>query len=234
MGKRIMQRARGKGGPAYSSPSHRFAGPISYPREGMVIVKDIMHDTGRDAPVAELMDENRKTFLVIAAEGISVGDTVKVAIADAQPSNGNILPLKSIPKGAPIFALENFPQGGPKLCCTAGSRAIIIAHDENKVTVQMPSKMIKEMNPNCLATVGIPAGGGREDKMFVKAGQKHYLMRARNKMWPRSSAVKMNPVDHPFGGHTKPGMPKSASRWAPPGQKVGAVAPKRMGMRKKK
>jgi large subunit ribosomal protein L2 len=170
----------------------------------------------------------------VVAEGLAVGDTVNIATPDAQPTNGSILPLKAIPKGTPIFALENFPQGGPKLCCTAGTRAIIIAHDEKKVTVQMPSKIIKDMNPNCLATVGMPAGGGREDKMFVKAGQKHYFMRARNKMWPRSSAVKMNPVDHPFGGHTKPGMPKSASRWAPPGQKVGAVAPKRMGIRKKK
>lgn len=228
-----MARARGKGGPAYSSPSHRFAGPISYPRPGTATVTDIMHDTGRDAPVAELMDENRRTYLVIAAEGLAVGDTVNIATEGAQPTNGSILPLKAVPKGTPIFALENLPQGGPKLCCTAGSRAIIIAHAENKVTVQMPSKQFKDMNPNCLVTVGIPAGGGREDKMFVKAGQKHYLMRARNKMWPRSSAVKMNPVDHPFGGHTKPGMPKSASRWASPGQKVGAVAPRRMGQRKK-
>jgi len=234
MGKRIMQRARGKGGTAYSSPGHRFAGPIKYPMPGTAVVKDIIHDRGRDAPLAELMDEQKRRYLVVVAEGLAVGDTVNIATPDAQPTNGSILPLKAIPKGTPIFALENFPQGGPKLCCTAGTRAIIIAHDEKKVTVQMPSKIIKDMNPNCLATVGMPAGGGREDKMFVKAGQKHYFMRARNKMWPRSSAVKMNPVDHPFGGHTKPGMPKSASRWAPPGQKVGAVAPKRMGIRKKK
>lgn len=198
------------------------------------MVKDIIHDAGRDAPLAELMDANKRTFLAVVAEGLAVGDTVSVAVEGAEPKNGTVLPLKAIPKGTPIFALENLPQGGPKLCCTAGTRAVIITHEADRVIVQMPSKEFKNFHPECLATIGIPAGGGREDKTFVKAGQKHYLMRARNKMWPRSSAVKMNPVDHPFGGHTKPGMPKSASRWAPPGQKVGAVAPKRMGMRKKK
>lgn len=233
MGKRIIARARGKGGPPYKSPGHRFAGEIKYPQPGTAVVTDIIHDRGRDAPVAELMDGNKRTYLVIAAEGIAVGDTVNVATEGALPINGAILPLKAIPKGSPIFALENVPQGGPKLCCTAGTKAIIISHEENRVVVQMPSKQIKEMSPNCFATVGIPAGGGRGDKLFVKAGQKYHDRQARNKLWPRSSAVKMNPVDHPFGGHTKPGMPKSASRWAPPGQKVGAVAPRRMGIRKK-
>jgi len=234
MGKRIIARARGKGGPPYKSPGHRFAGEIKYPHPGTSVITDIIHDRGRDAPVAELMDADRKKFLVIAAEGLAIGDTISVGDADAQLSNGSVLPLKAIPKGTPIFALENVPEGGPKLCCSAGTKAIIISHEEGRVIVQMPSKIVKEMNPNCLATVGIPAGGGRGDKLFVKAGQKYHDRRARNKLWPRSSAVKMNPVDHPFGGHTKPGMPKSASRWAPPGQKVGAVAPKRMGIRKKK
>lgn len=67
----------------------------------------------------------------------------------------------------------------------------------------------------------------------MKAGQAFYAARARNRLWPRSSAVKMNPVDHPFGGHTKPGTPKTISRRAPPGAKVGSIAARRSGIKKK-
>jgi large subunit ribosomal protein L2 len=234
MGKRIIARARGKGGPAYKSPGHRYAGAIKYPLPGAATVTDIIHDACRDAPVAELTDENRKTYMVIAAEGIAVGDRLNIGAEGAEAKNGAILPLKAVPKGSFIFAIENVPQGGPKLCCAAGTKAVVVAQEEGKVLVQMPSKQFRSFHPECLATMGIPAGGGRGEKLMVKAGQMFYKRKSRNKLWPRSSAVKMNPVDHPFGGHTKPGMPKSASRWAPPGQKVGAVAPRRMGIRKKK
>ena len=59
-------------------------------------------------------------------------------------------------------------------------------------------------------------------------------MKARNKLYPRVSGVSMNSVDHPFGGsssHTK-GRPTQASRNAPPGRKVGKIAPKRTGRKK--
>jgi large subunit ribosomal protein L2 len=58
-------------------------------------------------------------------------------------------------------------------------------------------------------------------------------MRARNKLYPRTSANKMNAVDHPFGGQTGPGMSKTVSRHAPPGAKVGSIAARRTGRRKR-
>lgn len=234
MGKRPVVRARGKGGPPYKSPGHRFAGAIKYPRPGETKVVDIINDPGRDAPLAKLRDKEKREFLVVAAEGLAVGDTVSVGQIEARPVIGAVMPLKAIPKGAFIFAIEPVPQAGPKFCCSAGTRATIVTHEKDKVIVQMPSKEFKEFNPNCLATVGMPAGAGQGDKPFVKAGQAFYKMRARNKLWPRTSAVSMNAVDHPFGGQTKPGQPKSKSRWAPPGAKVGAIAPRRMGRRKRR
>jgi large subunit ribosomal protein L2 len=110
---------------------------------------------------------------------------------------------------------------------------MIIAQEADRVIVQLPSKVFKFFDPRCVATTGIAAGGGRGDKPFVNASRAWFKHKARNKLYPRSSAVKMNAVDHPFGGHTKPGTPKSLGRWSSPGQKVGAVAPRRMGIRKK-
>jgi large subunit ribosomal protein L2 len=228
MGKRIISRARGHGGPRYLSPGHRFVSEVSYGFEKAVVV-DIVHDPARDEPLAKLRT-NAKERYIIAAEGMKVGDVID---KQGEPKNGNVLPLNKIPKGATVFALENYPGSGPKLCCSAGSRATVIASDPNRIIVQMPSKMLKNFNPECLATVGISAGGGRGDKPFVKAGQLFYLKQARNKLWPRSSAVKMNPVDHPFGGHTKPGTPKTISRLMPPGAKVGSISARRSGLKKK-
>jgi len=229
MGKRIIQRARGKGGPRYRSPSHRFKGKIKYDfKKGEVI--DIVHDPGRDAPLAKIKTDGKESF-IIAAEGLKVGDVLDI---EGKTKIGNMLPLSKIPKGSSIFAIENYPGSGPNLCCSSGTKAIIVSHEANRVIVQMPSKEFKSFNPNCLATIGIPAGSGRRDKPFVKAGQKFYLMQARNKLWPRTSGVKMNPVDHPFGGRTKPGIPTTISRHAPPGAKVGSISARRTGKKKKK
>jgi ribosomal protein L2 len=58
-------------------------------------------------------------------------------------------------------------------------------------------------------------------------------MMARGKLYPRSKGVSMSPVDHPYGGRSKRPRPsRSIGRTAPPGQKVGAIAPRRMGKRK--
>ncbi len=228
MGKRIISRARGKGGPPYKSPGHRFKGkPVYTFNTGEVI--DIIHDPARDAPLAKL-NTDRGEKLIIASDGMKVGDKIDMK---GRASKGNILPISNIPKGSIIFAMENYPCSGPKLCCSPGTAGIVISHDEKKVIVQMPSKQFKKFNPQCKATIGKPAGWGRRDKRFIKAGQVFYAKHARNKLWPRTSAVAMNPVDHPFGGKGKPGIPKSVSRHAPPGAKVGSIASRKTGRRKR-
>jgi large subunit ribosomal protein L2 len=60
-------------------------------------------------------------------------------------------------------------------------------------------------------------------------------MKAKNKMWPKVSGTSMNAVDHPYGGSSTShkGKPTSTSRNAPPGRKVGKIAPRRTGRRNK-
>lgn len=229
MGKRIIQRARGKGGPAYKSPGHRFPGKIKYNFEEAEII-DIIHDRSRDAPLAKIKFRDKEEGLIIAAEGIVVGDTINRKEARI----GNIMPIKDIPKGTNVFAIETCPGSGPKMCCSPGTKALIVSHDDKKVILQMPSKKFKNFNPKCLATIGRPAGSGRRIKPYLKAGQKYYARKARNKLYPITSGVAMNAVDHPFGGRGKPGHAKTISRHAPPGQKVGSVAARRGGRKKRK
>ena len=229
MGKRIISRARGKGGPPYKSPGHRFKGKPTYSFSGEAEVVDLIHDPARVVPLAKVMTEDKKEKIIIAAEGIKVGDR----ISTDEVKNGNILPISRIPKGSHIFGIEIRPGSGPTFCCSAGTKSIIVNQEESKVIVQLPSRKFKVLNPNCRATIGISASGGVKDKPYIKAGQVFFAKKARNKLWPRTSANKMNAVDHPFGGSTKPGMVKSVSRHASPGKKVGSIASRRTGKRKR-
>ncbi len=226
MGKRIVSRARGKGGPRYKSPGHRFVGSPEYPAfPATGTVTDIVHDPGRSAPLA-CVDVGGKNMYMIASEGMRVGDKISFG------RNGKVARLGDIEEGTTVYAIENRPGSGPKFCRSAGTFAILLSKIEGKAYLKMPSGNFRFFDADCLATIGKPAGGGRKAKPFVKAGQKFYAMSARNKLWPKTSGVSMNAVDHPFGGRTKPGIPKSVSRHAPPGKKVGDIAPKRTGRKK--
>jgi large subunit ribosomal protein L2 len=233
MGKRIIPRARGKGGPRYRVPSHRYAGRVEYNLSKAIstgLVVDIIHDPGRNAPVAVIEFPNKSRRLHIAPEGLKVGDVINYWSGF---SLGSVLPIGNMQEGMKVFGIETFPGSGPKICRSSGSFAIIEGKVQDKIRVRFSSGKIKEMNEKCLATVGVPAGGGRKEKPWVKAGRRWYAMKIRGKLFPRTKGVAMNPVDHPFGGKTKPGMTKSVSRDAPPGRKIGAISPRRTGKRKR-
>ena len=97
----------------------------------------------------------------------------------------------------------------------------------------MPNKKIVKLNGNCRASIGIIAGDGRKKKPMLKAGRMFHKMKSRGKLWPRTSAVCMNAIDHPFGsGRGKRIKSKTAKRNSPPGRKVGHLSPRRTGKKK--
>jgi len=232
MGKRIIPRARGKGGPRYRSPSHRFLGRVEYLPLGSFTAKivDIMHDPGHSSPVMLVKSEEGKEILQIAPEGIQVGDIIQYG---DEIKSGNVLQLSKVPIGAKISGIETYPGSGPKLCRSSGSFAQVASSSGDKIIVQLSSGKTKEFNGNCRAMIGIPAGSGRKEKPWVKAGKKFHAMHARGKIYPRSSGVAMAPVDHPYGGRKKAVKFKAISRNAPPGRKIGCISPRRMGQKKK-
>jgi len=232
MGKRIIPRARGKGGPRYRAPSHRYLGRVEYvPVTGVSgRVVDIVHDPARSAPVAIVKFEDGKEILQIAPEGLRAGDLV---VYDGEPTTGNVLQISKIPEGTKIFCVETYPRSGPKLCRSSGVFALVIGKTGSRVKVKFPSGKTMELNAECRATVGVPAGGGRTEKPWVKAGKHVHAAMARGKLYPRSKGVAMTATDHPYGGRSKRPRPsRNISRTAPPGQKVGSISPRRTGKRK--
>ncbi len=238
MGKRIISQNRGRGTPTYTAPSHKYRAEIKHLRfrPGETItaeVIDIQHDPARNGPVALVrLPDGRKEY-VLAVEGMGVGDIIQAG-DNVEIRPGNTTYLKNIPEGTYVCNIENQPGDGGKFARASGTYAIVVAHEEDRVLVQMPSGKLKWFDPKCRATIGIVAGGGRTDKPFVKAGKKYHKMKSKAAKWPRVRGVAMNAVDHPFGGgkHQHVGRPKTVSRRAPPGRKVGSIAARRTGIRK--
>lgn len=254
MGKNLIQQRRGRGSPTYRSASHHFLGAVKLPSgemQGNVV--DIVHCAGHSAPLMEVAYTNGNTDLAFAPEGIKVGDSLVVgsavggsiamAGAGAGASSagtgsillaGSVAALRDIPEGTPIHNIEIHPGDGGKLVRSSGSFAKIVAKGEHDIRVLLPSRKEKVLLPECRAAIGILAGSGRLEKPFLKAGAKYHRMRARNKLYPHVCGISMNAVDHPFGGkcsHIK-GRPTQSPRSAPPGRKVGMIAPRRSGRRR--
>ena len=232
MGKRIIPRARGAGGPRYVAPSHRYLGKVEYFPVGSVSAKvmDIMHDAGRTAPLIRVRSNAGREIFQIAPEGIAVGDMIDYG---GSVSTGNVVELSVIPEGTKVFAIENHPGAGPKLCRGSGVFATVLGKSGSKVAVQFPSGKVVELDSRCRVTIGIPAASGRIEKPWAKAGTKWYAKMTRGKLLPRSAGVAMTPADHPYGGKSKRPRPsRTVGRDAPPGQKVGSIAARRVGKRK--
>ncbi len=238
MGRNLISQRRGKGSATFRAPSFRWAGKVehrhlSQPGTLTGEVRDLVRSQGHSTPLAEVRYADGEDDLLLAPEGLRVGDKVAIG-ADAPVQPGNTLPLRNLPEGTLIFNIENSPGDGGKFVRSSGTFARVVAKLNDAVIVILPSKKEKVFNPNCLATVGVCAGGGRKEKPFLKAGKKYHAMRKKNLYWPRVKGVAKNAQDHPFGGSRslRKGRPTVAPRNAPPGRKVGMIRARRTGRRK--
>ncbi|MBU3906934.1 MAG: 50S ribosomal protein L2 [Nanoarchaeota archaeon] len=233
MGKRIIQQARGHGSFTYRVRRNAYKFKLKYPRdikgEGEVI--KLMNSRAHSAPLAKIKYKNG-CFCIPAFKGMV--EEQKINFGDEKIESGNILQLGRIPVKTLVYCIESRPGDGGIFIKTAGNSAIINRKTDDEVFILMPSKKEKKFCSKCRAIIGEIAGHGRLDKPIIKAGKKFHMMKARNKFWPRTSAVKMNVIDHPFGsGRGKRIKSKIAKRNAPPGARVGLIRPRRTGRKKR-
>jgi large subunit ribosomal protein L2 len=232
MGKRIIQQARGHGSGTYRVRKRAFRYELKYPAklsgEGTVI--KLIDSPGHSSPLAKISYE-KGIFYMPAFKGMIEGQKIK--FEGKEIKEGNILRLEHIPVKTQIYNIESRPGDGGVFIKSAGSYGTVNRIVGKYVYILMPSKKEKKFNKNCRAAVGMVAGSGRLDKPVIKAGKKYYIKKAKGKLWPRTSAVKVNVIDHPFGsGRGKNPKSKVAKRNAPPGKRVGLLRPKRTGKRK--
>jgi len=237
MGKNLIQQRRGRGTSRYKAPSHRYHYQPSYPLTNQPlkgVIRDLIHDTARTAPLALVEFENKERVCMPAPQKIRVGEEIFYNTTE-KISPGNMLQLSDIPEGTSVFNIEKLPgKSTTAFCKAAGSFARVVAKTKEYVVIKLPSKKEKRFDPRCRATIGVIAGTGKLEKPILKAGKRHHMMKARNHLYPQTSGVAMNAVDHPFGsgrGRHK-GKPTIAPKHAPPGRKVGMIRARRTGRRR--
>ena len=232
MGKRIISQRRGRGTHTYKVRRKAFKYKLQFPKklEGEGVVLKLLNSAAHTSPLAKVQ-AGKEIFYIPAFEGMV--ESQKINFEDKKTEKGNIRKLKNLEVKTKIYCIESTPGDGGKFIKTGGNSATVNRIVGEDIFVLMPSKKEKKFNPDCRAIVGVIAGGQRLNKPVIKAGKQFHIKKSKSKLWPRTSAVKMNAIDHPFGsGRGKNPKSKIAKRNAPPGRRVGLIRPRRTGKKK--
>lgn len=157
-------------------------------------VASIEYDPNRSARIALLNYADGEKRYILAPLALKVGDTV-VSGETAEIRAGNALPLRLIPTGQPLHAIELKPGKGAQLVRSAGNSAQLVAKEGHYVLLKLPSGEMRKVFENCMACIGVLGNGEHANIEVGKAGRSRWLGRR-----PHNRGVTKNPVDHPMGG----------------------------------
>jgi large subunit ribosomal protein L2 len=244
MGKRIRVQRRGRGNSVFTASTHKRVAPAQYPSaitpkesfEASIsgVVASLVHDPGRGAPLAFLKFENGQSCYTVPAEGTFEGQQIRLG-GKAPADVGNIIPLGKVPEGTLVCNLELRSGDGGKLAKSSGAYATVVGHTPQGTMIRLPSGRTRYVNDYCLATIGVVSAAGRTDKPFLKAGNMFHWMKAKGHKYPRTSGRKMVAAVHPYGSSKRSSRKcTTTSHGAPPGQKVGLIAARGPGQKKKR
>ncbi|PNL18482.1 50S ribosomal protein L2 [Micrococcus sp. FDAARGOS_333] len=157
-------------------------------------VAHIEYDPNRTARIALLHYADGTKRYILAPANLRQGAVVEAG-PNADIKAGNNLPLRNIPLGTMIHAVELRPGGGAKLARSAGAAIQLVAREGKYAQLRLPSGEIRNVDVRCRATVGEVGNAEQSNISWGKAGR----MRWKG-VRPTVRGVVMNPVDHPHGG----------------------------------
>ncbi len=157
-------------------------------------IEHIEYDPNRTAHIALLLYADGERRYMIAPKNLRAGDEV-VSGQDAPVKEGNCLPLRNIPVGTVVHAIELRPGKGAQLGRSAGASIQLVAREGHHATIRLRSGEMRKVHVDCRATVGEVSNGEHNLTKLGKAGAKRWLG-----IRPTVRGVAMNPVDHPHGG----------------------------------
>ena len=158
------------------------------------VVERLEYDPNRTAHIALVKYADGERRYILAAKGMKAGDTV-VSGEDAPIKVGNALPLRNIPVGTVIHAIELRPGKGAQLARSAGASAQLAGKEGKYVLVRLRSGEMRKVLAECRATIGEVGNAEHNLRKLGKAGAKRW-----RGIRPTVRGVAMNPVDHPHGG----------------------------------
>ena len=160
-----------------------------------VTIEHIEYDPNRSARIARVKESNGTYHYIIAAQGMKVGQELSSG-SDIAIEIGNRLPLKNIPLGSTIHAIELQPGKGAQIVRSAGNSAQLMGRgEEGYVQVRLPSGEVRLFLDTCTASMGVIGNEQHQNVKIGKAGRNRHLGKR-----PSVRGVVMNAADHPHGG----------------------------------
>ena len=157
-------------------------------------VASIEYDPNRNARIALLNYLDGEKRYILAPVGVKVDDRLESG-SGAEIRPGNALPLRNIPAGTIVHAIEMRPGGGAKLGRSAGAAVQLMSKEGKLALLRLPSGEMRQVPMDCRATVGQVGNNEAELIKLGKAGRSRW-----KGVRPQTRGVAMNPVDHPLGG----------------------------------
>ena len=189
---------------------------IDFKRQKMELPATVMtleYDPNRSANIALIQYEDGVKAYILAPEGLKIGDkVVSSATADIKP--GNCLPIANIPVGTIIHNIELYPGKGAQLVRSAGVAAQLMAKENGKAQVRLPSGEVRYVRLDCKATIGQVGNQDHSNVQLGKAGRTRHMG-----IRPTVRGSVMNPCDHPHGGgegKSPIGRPSPVTPWGKP------------------
>jgi large subunit ribosomal protein L2 len=157
-------------------------------------VEHIEYDPNRSARIARIKEANGTYHYILAGTTMKVGQTITSG-EEAPIEAGNRLPLKNIPVGSVIYAIELQPGRGAQMVRSAGNSAQLMAKENGYAQVRLPSGEVRMVNLECTASLGVVGNVQHQNIKVGKAGRSRHLGKR-----PTVRGVVMNAADHPHGG----------------------------------
>jgi len=157
-------------------------------------VERLEYDPNRTAHIALVLYADGERRYILAPKGVSAGDVLYSGSA-APIKAGNCLPVRNIPVGAVIHAIELKPGKGAQLARSAGASVQLVAREGQYATIRLRSGEMRKVPVDCRATLGEVSNSEHSLQKLGKAGAARW-----RGVRPTVRGVAMNPVDHPHGG----------------------------------
>ena len=157
-------------------------------------VVSVEYDPNRTSRIALIQYKDGEKRYILAPVGLQVGAKIESG-EQAEIQIGNTLPLRFIPLGTTVHAIELKPGKGAQMVKSAGSSAQLLAKEGEYATLRLPSSEVRLVHRNCRATIGQIGNLEHENISIGKAGRSRWMGKK-----PEVRGVAMNPVDHPHGG----------------------------------
>jgi large subunit ribosomal protein L2 len=176
-------------------------------------IASVEYDPGRSARIALVHYADGDKRYIVAPNGTIVGQSV-VSGPAVPIAPGNTLPLSALPPGTTVHNVEMQPGKGAQMARAAGAGVQLMAKDNGRALLRLPSGEMRYVAEECLATVGTVGNAEHALLKLGKAGRNRHRGRR-----PQVRGSVMNPVDHPHGGgegKASIGMPGPKTPWGKP------------------